>query len=75
MNPKENPCYGCVARYVGCHGTCKEYKEWKYAEIEKKKRNRKETDKEKYFTAKEQSKFFNSLAYEKRAKGIRRRRT
>ena len=23
-----NSCQGCTKRKVGCHGTCKEYKEW-----------------------------------------------
>lgn len=23
------PCKGCVKRYVGCHGSCSEYNEWK----------------------------------------------
>lgn len=26
---KDAPCIKCQDRYVGCHGDCDEYKEWK----------------------------------------------
>ena len=30
MGPKENgPCLYCTDRYVGCHGKCEKYAEWK----------------------------------------------
>ena len=29
-----NPCKGCEKRVVGCHGVCKEHKEWKDSGVE-----------------------------------------
>lgn len=26
---KENCCFGCEKRYVGCHAECEDYKAWK----------------------------------------------
>ena len=26
---KDNPCRYCEKRQIGCHGTCKEYIEWR----------------------------------------------
>lgn len=23
------PCYKCESRYIGCHGKCEKYKEWR----------------------------------------------
>lgn len=25
---KDNPCFGCEERTIGCHGKCKRHKEW-----------------------------------------------
>ena len=42
----DSPCHGCVApkRYPGCHGKCKDYKEWKAGEQVKKDAERKRTE-------------------------------
>lgn len=29
MKVKINPCKDCTKRQVGCHGSCKEYGEWR----------------------------------------------
>lgn len=40
---KENPCYGCEDRQVGCHGVCERYAAWKAEhEAEKDERYRRE---------------------------------
>lgn len=35
-----NPCYDCDKRYVGCHGDCKEYKDWLKEHLKAKKEAR-----------------------------------
>ena len=25
---KANPCFKCLSRYIGCHGSCKAYTDW-----------------------------------------------
>ena len=44
----DSPCHGCVApkRYPGCHGKCKDYKEWKVGEQVKKDAERKRKEEE-----------------------------
>lgn len=40
---KENPCYGCEDRQVGCHGVCERYSAWKTEhDAEKDERYRRE---------------------------------
>lgn len=41
------PCYGCLERNVGCHGTCEKYKSWEAAHQKRRKiiaENRKQSD-------------------------------
>lgn len=33
-----SPCKDCPDRHVGCHGTCKRYKEWDTANRERRER-------------------------------------
>lgn len=44
----DSPCHGCVApkRYPGCHGKCKDYKEWKAGEQVKKDAERRRKEEE-----------------------------
>lgn len=34
------PCKGCEKRYIGCHGSCLDYHEWKTRREESNKRRR-----------------------------------
>jgi hypothetical protein len=41
------PCYGCLERNVGCHGSCEKYKSWEAAHQKRRKiiaENRKQSD-------------------------------
>ena len=31
VNSKTSPCKNCTKRYVGCHGDCLEYMDWRQA--------------------------------------------
>ena len=37
-----NPCYKCEKRHPGCHGSCKEYTNWKSAHDNERERIQKE---------------------------------
>jgi hypothetical protein len=67
-NPKDNPCYGCVApkRHIGCHGTCPDYRESVAKRIAKKNIIRKARAIEKYENDKFQETYYNSVEYRRR---------
>lgn len=43
-NVTEAPCLGCKKRYVGCHGTCKEFKDFRKVVDEHNKEMRKKAN-------------------------------
>ncbi len=68
MNPKENPCYGCVApkRHVGCHGTCKEYRKRTAERISEKVNINKQRVAEKYTSAQVKESYYGKVEYRTR---------
>lgn len=38
------PCHGCTDRYVGCHGKCQAYQDWKTCEEERKEAIKKQAE-------------------------------
>lgn len=38
-----NPCKGCLNRYIGCHGSCDKFAEWR-AELEREKKLKRMND-------------------------------
>lgn len=65
-NPKDNPCYGCVKRHIGCHGACPEYRESVAKRIAKKNIIRKARAMERYENDKYQETYYNSVEYRRR---------
>lgn len=45
----KNPCRNCTKRVVGCHSTCKKYKDWKKADKERKQLIYENKNKEKFY--------------------------
>ena len=45
----KNPCRNCTKRVVGCHSTCKDYKDWKKEDQERKDIIYKNKNKERFY--------------------------
>ena len=45
----KQPCRNCTDRVVGCHSTCKKYKDWKKEDQERKDIIYKNKNKEKFY--------------------------
>ena len=44
-----NPCKDCTKRVVGCHSTCKDYKDWKEEQVKRRDTIFKNKRKEMYY--------------------------
>ena len=46
MKEKNNPCFNCPDRHVGCHGKCEKYQTWNADHIERNRAIRSERERE-----------------------------
>ena len=67
-NPKDNPCYNCVApkRHIGCHSTCEERYKYIAKKIAEKNVIRKAKAMERYENDKYQETYYDSIEYRRR---------
>ena len=46
MKEKNNPCFNCPDRSIGCHGKCEKYQTWNAAHIELNRQKRSAQERE-----------------------------